>query len=368
MGLSVGAVIIASMRSIGTALTMAACGAYLSRRGVLTAPVTKALAKVSMQLTMPCLLFTSILNCTQDWSTDPCPDIKQSIKEGWPLLFLPLVNVGIGAMLGKLIVEIRGPPPNFRSAIIAACAFGNSTGLPVTLLAVIHMSFPPTAKLGATNPILFLSVYLLLYPVLQWGFGTWLVGGEEDPAPSDNPPERSPIELTVLNQTGADGLALKHPLFTPRSEPGPSLHTGIAAGVRKFCEIFCKPAVIAVLAGILVSLTPAQDILVDRIDRDDDKPLEWMFDGILNVGRAAVPINMMILGSKISKGAKLSAVDWKSNLAVVVAKMIVMPIVGIATALFLHAVTNMDPAQAPSFYLGKHFVFANERDAASLGA
>jgi hypothetical protein len=51
---------------------------------------------------------------------------------------------------------------------MAAVAFGNSTGLPIVLLQCIHASFSPHTQLGSVNPLVFLSVYLMLYPVLQW--------------------------------------------------------------------------------------------------------------------------------------------------------------------------------------------------------
>jgi predicted permease len=63
---------------------------------------------------------------------------------------------------------------------------------------------------------------------------------------------------------------------------------------------FLQPAVIAVLVGIAISLiTPLRTLLVDENDRDDDAALEWLFDGIYNVGRAAVPLNIMILVSAL---------------------------------------------------------------------
>jgi len=58
---------------------------------------------------------------------------------------------------------------------MACCAFANSTGLPITLLAVIRSNFPPNTEVGQVDPTLFLSKYLLVYPILQWGMGTWLL-------------------------------------------------------------------------------------------------------------------------------------------------------------------------------------------------
>jgi predicted permease len=51
--------------------------------------------------------------------------------------------------------------------------------LVITLLSVIHKQFSSSAELGKVDPTAFLSVYLLLYPVLQWGIGGWLLAPAE---------------------------------------------------------------------------------------------------------------------------------------------------------------------------------------------
>jgi len=61
--------------------------------GVGKEQVTKGLSKLSMQLTIPCLLFTTALDCSQNWSDDPCPDLWTSLTRGWPMLLLPLLYV-----------------------------------------------------------------------------------------------------------------------------------------------------------------------------------------------------------------------------------------------------------------------------------
>ena len=78
-------------------------------------------------------------------------------------------------MVGYGAAVISGTPRSQFRSVLAACGFGNSTGLPITLLTVVHANFPATSDLGHIDPTLFLSVYLLLYPVLQWGIGGWLL-------------------------------------------------------------------------------------------------------------------------------------------------------------------------------------------------
>jgi len=162
----------ASIRSVGTASTLAAVGMYLHRRGFIAGDGKRTLALISQQVTIPALLFTKILYCNQDWSSDPCPNVTASLRDTWMLLVWPAYVVGWGLVVGWMIAKWFDAP---MKEILAACAFGNSTGLPITLLAVIHSQFPVTTELGRIDPTIFLSEYLILYPALQWGIGGWIL-------------------------------------------------------------------------------------------------------------------------------------------------------------------------------------------------
>jgi predicted permease len=171
----------ASIRSVGTAVTLAAVGVYLHRRDFVVGSGKRTLALISQQVTFPLFLFTKILYCNQDWSEVACPDVTKSLNSVWMLLFWPMYVCGTGVAVGALVAFLAQTPKSQVRAVLAACGFGNSTGLPITLLTVVHTNFPTTSDLGRIDPTLFLSVYLILYPVLQWGFGGWLLAPDYDP-------------------------------------------------------------------------------------------------------------------------------------------------------------------------------------------
>jgi predicted permease len=154
---------------------MASVGYYLHQTNSIGADGKRTLAVISQQITFPLFLFTKILYCNQDWSDKPCPDVMQSLADVWMLLFWPIYVVGVGLLIGMIVSKATNTPRRHLNSVLAACAFGNSTGLPITLLNVIHANFPSTSDLGRIDPTLFLSVFLLLYPVLQWGLGGWLL-------------------------------------------------------------------------------------------------------------------------------------------------------------------------------------------------
>jgi predicted permease len=177
---AIDATFLASIRSVGTACTLAAVGIYLHRRGFVIGDGKRTLALISQQVTIPLFLFTKIIYCNQDWSSEPCPDVIKSLEDVWVLLLWPAYVVGMGLLVGYLAAKLSNTPKNQVRAVLAACGFGNSTGLPITLLSVVHANVPATSDLGRIDPCLFLSVYLLLYPVLQWGVGGWLLAPEEE--------------------------------------------------------------------------------------------------------------------------------------------------------------------------------------------
>jgi len=369
--------VLSSARAIGVFAGMAAVGVYLTRSGKLSDSSRKDLAKISMTITIPALLFTSLIDCAQDSSSDACPSATTYVAQGWPLLLLPFVNVALGMLLGQLICIIMQPPENFRRAVIAAVAFGNSTGLPITLIQVISSSFAPDSELGKVNPTRFLSVYLILYPVLQWGAGGYLMGslGTSPPQPkapagadescahSHGPPdpgqayrefpaaalEEGRAELKAEQPGEQLSVQLIPPAPTAPSE-APIWRIAMSAALQ--------PPVIAALAGIAVALTSGtafdlRSIMVDTKDRNDDRPLEFVYDSIYKMGLAAVPINMIILGAGLGAFniAKLRQAPWGINLCVVFAKMVIMPGVGVLQTVLLRKVVNIDPDMDASFYL-----------------
>jgi hypothetical protein len=58
---------LASIRSVGTACTLAVVGIYLHRSGYVVGEGKRTLALISQQVTIPLFLFTKVIYCNQDW-------------------------------------------------------------------------------------------------------------------------------------------------------------------------------------------------------------------------------------------------------------------------------------------------------------
>ena len=569
---------LASIKSVGTACTLASVGIYLHQRGFVVGNGKRTLALISQQVTIPLLFFTKILYCNQDWSPEPCPNVTDSLRDVWILLLWPLWVCTAGIFVGYCVTMLAGVPSYQRNSVLASVAFGNSTGLPITLLTVIHSNFGPSSALGAVDPTLFLSVYLVMYPVLQWGIGGMLLAPPTNPEETDkkanqirssfsaanyeensmlsennndnsntdygtdtemkiginsqlsfkssirrniketkmtlaytqktlannvilnneampktyqikhrgldatdaslywsvqenlnrwgkpqfgNAPCGSGIFDTSLSRESShpklaknamntsgqsigmdmSGQEFNHDDMDETAERIPTLFFGgiqercpssrttaaadeealateasallgpnlpsdssseseesyssqrsnpgekLLATLSKVFKRCLQPPVIAALLGLLFASFPTiRGILVDIDDRNGDAPLQWFFDGLFEAGRAAVPINMIILGCNLSASYMLHSPDAsgtdtnlsprnskavreglgrtspnsfgaKTTLLVVTGKMIVMPLVGYASTLALSVFYVVPQEIAGSLYLVLLIVF-----------
>jgi len=149
-----------------------------------------------------------------------------------------------------------------------------------------------------------------------------------------------------------------------------------------FVKRFLQPPVVGALLGMLVASRPAmRGWFVDVVDRDNDAPLEWMFEALYNVGQTAIPINMIILGcnlvasfsnpfsgsNNINNNTSLDRRRKDPNqfsrttiMAIVISKLLVVPLVGFLSVLFLKRYWwehSLPKDIASSFYLVVLIVF-----------
>ena len=189
-----------------------------------------------------------------------------------------------------------------KRVVMTATAFANRNGMPITLAATIVASLPSSSPLNQTDPIIIITLYLVLYPMLQWGLGAFLFppskingSGEEQTKTFDSIEEGLHVgsERSIGEE---EDLAL--------GQPG--RNRTIKSVMRKTVEIgvqFCQPVVIASLFGLLVTSVPQLRRLFVNIHPTDSTakvPLSWMFSSFQTIASAAVPVNMVILGINLS--------------------------------------------------------------------
>lgn len=169
---------LASIQSILQAAATAGAGVILGARGMLKPEMTKGLALISTKVAIPCLLFTKMLRTVR----------LELVAHAWPMIIMPFVVVTIACAVGYATVLIVKPPRKLRGTLIAAVGFGNSTSMPILLLSIItetlqewwlranHVRSLPR---DAADPVVYVGIYGVTYPMLTWGVATWLLQTEE---------------------------------------------------------------------------------------------------------------------------------------------------------------------------------------------
>jgi predicted permease len=406
----------ASMRSVGTAATLAASGVYLHRKGMVTSESSTVLARFSQQIAIPALFFSSIVYCPQDFTTDKCPNVVDHLKDVWVLLLWPIYVVVCGLLVGCIATRLAGTPASQRPIVMATTAFANSTGLPITLLAVVEDTLRrQDASIARVDPNLFMSIYLILYPIIQWGIGGWLLAPTEElliseksnrkneengvhhvlnmdhhlegfslsmrNLPRSNPPlmgvaKNPDDDIEEDNLVTMDASSDAH--MTESLVPGGALadrqqqHVHIMeisstkAPMREtVLQVLSKslqPPVVGAVLGLIVGATrPLRALFVDLNDRDNDSILAWFFQGIHTIGKAAVPVNMAVLGINLSISAQSTRrddlVSPTTIAAVVIGKMIILPSIGILTTVFLRRFWHVPESIKSSFLIVLMIVF-----------
>ena len=134
----------AACHSVGTATTMTAAGVYLHRRKFVTSEIKTGMARYTQQIAIPALFFSKIVDCPQNFSNEQCPNILDHLGDAWVLLVWPIYVLLVGLMVGQIVIRVVRPPEWQRNCVLAATAFANAMGMPITLLDVIgHNLYHP---------------------------------------------------------------------------------------------------------------------------------------------------------------------------------------------------------------------------------
>lgn len=173
------------------------------------------------------------------------------------------------------------------------------------------------------------------------------------------------------NASSFDDFEEGPPPASPPSPP-PRKYAELLSVLEQLREKSLQPPVLASFFGIfLACVSPLRAIFVDVGDRNGDAPLQFLFDAIVVLGKAAIPLNMFILGGNLwqtfvkqrAKGARSDdtspvILPLRTSLGIVVGKLVVMPIIGMITALLLRGAGLYIPEPiSATFYLVFMLVF-----------
>jgi len=253
-----------SIRAVLVLLLAAGCGVYLVRRNILHEQARRDVSLVVFHLTLPCLLFSSIINAVS----------VEALRQWWLLPVAAGVHCGIGFLAGLLVVRLSAPPAEFRRDVIVTTAFGNGAYIPLAIVGVIAAD--NRAVLGesaAAEGITYVSLYLVMYSALQW-----LVG---------------------------------YPFLTQR--PWREL---------KATHVI-SPPIIAATAAIVLGLIPcAKEWLCAP-----GAPLEIVPRAAGIIGQATVPCALIIIGANLAHSISLRTVGVRALAGAAVGRFVVVPVI-----------------------------------------
>jgi predicted permease len=94
-------------------------------------------------------------------------------------------------------------------------------------------------------------------------------------------------------------------------------------------------------------IDPFYSLLVDGTQQDGAR-LKFVFHGLKVMAGTAVPLNLLVLGSNLSKGLNFSKLSLASCIGIAVSKLIVMPVVMCA---FVFLASRVVPPQRPEVWI-----------------
>jgi hypothetical protein len=170
-----------------------------------------------------------------------------------------------------------------------------------------------------------------------------------------------PSAPALLSDKGPSAIPSQQtaPLAVGKAEARRWRH--VRHGVRKAARfVFDKllvPPVRATLLGLVLGLIPCVRKLLlpeaSHASADASQPaLAWLLAGISKLGDAAVPMNLITLGVSLAKGPDFDALPPRAALAIVFAKMVVMPAIALGAIVFVSVVCPvhiLHPFQQPFF-------------------
>lgn len=256
-----------SVRAVVTMLLAVGCGVYLVRRNILHEQARRDLSLIVFNLTLPCLLFSSIVNAVS----------LEAVRQWWLLPAGALVHCGIGFVVGMVVARISKPPVAVERDVIVTTAFGNGAYLPLALVGVIAADHQGVlgARAGAEG-VTYVSLYLVVYSAMQW-----LVG---------------------------------YPFLTQRSwrELRPA-HV-------------ISPPIVAAGAAIVLGLIPCTKGLLCG----SGAPLDIVVRAAGIVGQATVPCALLITGANLAHSVSLRSVGVSAFVGAALGRYVLVPAVSVA--------------------------------------
>ncbi|KAJ1389336.1 Membrane transport protein [Sesbania bispinosa] len=320
----------------------------------------KLLSKLVFALFLPCLIFTELGESIT----------LENFVDWWFIPVNVLVSTALGCLLGFLVVVICRPPPQLTRFTIIMTGFGNTGNLPLAVVgSVCHTKDNPFGQQCHSRGVAYVSfsqwvavilVYTLVYHMMEPPMEYYEIVEEgteieeertlndisrpllveaEWPGMEDKETEhcKTPFIARVFKSiSGISSSAIPDLEVTvessgnsPRSirclaEPRVVRRIRIVAEQTPIQHILQPPTIASLLAIIIGSVPQLKALFFGY-----DAPLSFITDSLEILGGAMVPSVMLILGGMLAEGPNESKLGLRTIIGVVVARLLVLPVLGI---------------------------------------
>jgi len=329
--------VLASAEAVGEVCVVSALGFALAMRGSLLPPAVSTLAKLTFNVFLPCLLYTSIAMAVAGVAA------LQSMWSVSALCVLQVAALFAVAAVGNAALRI--PPPS-RPLTTMMVAFNNSGYVPLVLIPAVLRRVPALLgedrDSGMDRVNAYIAVWMSTLSVQLWvvGFSYFAretqrfarqmeegaaevdiemtrLGGESENllAPSAGDEEAAPPRERISSDSGKAQRSARvsledvsldrgHSRESTRGEPTRGESTRGSWVMARWKEVqksvegshALNPPMFASLAAVGTVVTPgARSFLIG-----DEAPLGFATDAMRLVGQAATPLSMVVLGAELA--------------------------------------------------------------------
>ncbi|WVQ66266.1 uncharacterized protein L199_004445 [Kwoniella botswanensis] len=182
-------------------------GFAATKKGWLTAPGAKGLGAIVVQITLPALLFSSMV-------TAFTPD---NIKAFGPLVVIAVLYQLLGITFAWIIRELFYVPIDFRWGILVSGLTSNWGNLPTAIVQTMAKESPFNPAVDVDLGVAYIAIFIFIMNTTFWGLGVHRMCAwdfQENRRRPDQPPlkERwsSQLELTKGRITKWTGMRNRH--------------------------------------------------------------------------------------------------------------------------------------------------------------
>jgi predicted permease len=331
----------------------------------------KLLSKLVFALFLPCLIFSELGSSIT----------LENFKEWWFIPINVLLSTFFGCLLGFIVVTICNPPQRFNRFTIIMTGFGNTGNLLIAVVgSVCHTQNNPFGKQCNSRGVAYVSlsqwisvilVYTFVYHMMEPPFEYYEVVENEGEISEEQ-------EETILNDIsrpllveaewpGIEDKETQHSKtpfiarifksisgISPSAIPDPDFASGSGiiddeeSDENNLMSIRClaeprvvrririvakqtpihhilQPPTIASLLAIIIGTVPQ----LKTFFFGNDAPMSFMTDSLEILAGAMVPCVMLILGGMLAEGPNESTLGIKTTIGIIVARLVVLPIIGI---------------------------------------